>query len=131
MSQRSYLDERYSRKTRLQVVLMVLGFFVIFIGGVVAVQLSETPDERNARAESEFKSDRSLDRKRLLDEQENYVRVACEQSKKACDNAKEDVQRQNCQMFGEGCQHGETNRRPGSFMEELDKRVQERMRNPQ
>jgi hypothetical protein len=103
MSQRSYLEERYSRKTRLQVVLMVLGFFVIFIGGVVAVQLSETPDESNARTESEFKRERSLDRKRLLDEQDNYIRAACEQSKKACDQAKADVQKQNCQLFSEGC----------------------------
>ena len=106
------------------------GLTASFIGGVVALQLSETPNERNARAESEFKTERSLDRTNVIEQQEYYLRVACEHSKVACDKAKEDIRRQNCQLYGEGCQRGGPNGQPASFDEELDKLIQERMRNP-
>jgi hypothetical protein len=84
-------------------VLLVAAIVVAFIGGIILLQLNETPDERNARAESEFKTERSVNRKRLIEEQENYLTIACAQSKNSCDKAKQDVQRQNCEMFREGC----------------------------
>ncbi len=127
----SYLERRYSKKTSLQVFLLAAVMTAVLIGALVAVQMSETTNEANARAESDFKTERSVDRQRLREEQQDYVTIACGQSKKACDEAQEKVRQQNCQLYGEGCQGRGTNRRPASFMESLDKLVQERMRNPQ
>jgi len=103
----SYLERRYSKKTRLQVLLLVTGVVVVLIGAIATVQLSETDAEKNARVESELKSERSVDRKNLIEQQEYDLRVSCEQGKAACDKALEQIRKQNCQMFGENCQRNQ------------------------
>src|SRR5271169_6056447 len=103
----SYLERRYSKKTRLQVLLLVTGVVVALIGAVATVQLSETDPERNARVEAEYKTERSVDRKNLIEQQEYYLRVSCEQGKAACDKALAQIRKQNCQMFGENCQRNQ------------------------
>jgi hypothetical protein len=107
----SYLERRYGKKTRLQVLLLMTGMVVALIGAIATVQMSETDAEKNARVESELKSERNVDRKNLIEQQEYYLSVACEHGKAACDKAKEEVQKQNCQMFGENCQR---NQKPNS-----------------
>jgi hypothetical protein len=62
----SYLERRYSKKTRLQVFLLVTGLTAAFVGGLVAAQMSETDTERNARAEGEFRTEQSTYRKNLV-----------------------------------------------------------------
>jgi hypothetical protein len=99
----SYLERRYSKKTRLEVLVLVVGMAAVLIGGLVAVQMSDTDGERNTRAKSEFKPEKSLDRKNLIEQQEYYLRVVCEQSKDACAKAQELIRKQNCQLFGESC----------------------------
>lgn len=126
----SYLERRYSKKTRLQVFLLVTGLTAAFVVGLVAVQMSETDADRNARAEAEFSTGQRLARKNLIEQQQYYLSASCERGKAACEKAVEVVRKQNCQLYGEGCQRGGTNRRPVSFDEELDRLVQERMRNP-
>jgi hypothetical protein len=103
----SYLERRYSKKTRLQVLLLVTGMVAALIGAIATVQMSETDAEKNARVESELKSERSVDRKNLIEQQEYYLRVSCEQGKAACDKAQELIRKQNCQMFGENCQRNQ------------------------
>ncbi len=103
----SYLERRYSKKTKLQVLLLVTGMVGALIGAIATVQLSETDAEKNGRVESELKSERSVDRKNLIEQQEYYLRVSCEQGKAACDEAREDIRKQNCQMFGENCQRNQ------------------------
>jgi len=78
----SYLERRYSKKTRLQVLLLVTGTVAALIGAIATVQMSETDAEKNGRVESELKSERSVDRKNLIEQQEYYLRVSCEQGRR-------------------------------------------------
>ncbi|HKN74023.1 MAG TPA: hypothetical protein VJW94_02505 [Candidatus Acidoferrum sp.] len=124
----SYLERRYSRKTRLQVFLLATGMTAALVGAIAAVELSETPEERNARVESEFRTDQITDRKNLMEQQQYYLSRSCEQGKAACDRAVAIIREQNCRLYGEGCKGRGTNLQSPSFMDELDRKVQERLR---
>jgi len=103
MAHYSYWVKRYSKKTRRQVSLMVIGMVAVFIGSVVALQKSETERERDARVQSEFTGRPLTQRSALIKYQDDYLQNACLDGKDACDKAKAEIQQENCQLFGEGC----------------------------
>jgi hypothetical protein len=127
----SYLERRYSKKTRLQVFLLATGLSAAFIGGLVVLQLSETDAERHASAQQGSRAEQSVDRESVRKRQNYTLRVACELGPDACAQAQEEIRKQNCQLYSEGCKSHGTNRPHDPFMDDLDKFVQERMRNPQ
>jgi hypothetical protein len=102
MAHDSYWVKRYSKKTRIQVLLMVIGMAAVFIGCLVALQKSETDAERTARIQSEF-TGQPIHRHSVMKEQDEYLQFACLDGKDACDKAKEEIRKENCQLFGESC----------------------------
>jgi hypothetical protein len=125
----SYLERRYRKKTRLQVFLLVTGLTAALVGGLVALQMSETDAERFARAERQYSPEQSLDRASVSRRQDYNLRLACDLGPEACAEAKEEIRKQNCQLYREGCKSSGPNRRPASFDDELDRIIRERMRN--
>jgi hypothetical protein len=83
-----YVEKRYGKKARAQVFWLTTGLIVLFVGSLVALQMSETDAERKARAQKQ---------------QEEFLVIACKQGKDACDKAQEEIRRQNCELFGEDC----------------------------
>lgn len=81
-----YLQKRYGKKARAQVFWSTAGLIVLFVGGLVALQMSETDAERKARVQKR---------------QEEFLVIACKQGKDACDKAQEEIRQQNCEFFGE------------------------------
>jgi hypothetical protein len=92
MAHYSYWVRRYSKESRQQVSLMVIGMVAVFIGCVVALQKSETERERPP-----------IQRSYLMKQQDEYLQNACLGGKDACDKAKAEIQQENCQLFGEDC----------------------------
>jgi len=82
---------------------MVIGMVAVFIGCVVVLQKSETEHERVARVQSEFTGRPLIQRSALIKYQDEYLQNACLDGKDACDKAKEEIQKENCQLFGESC----------------------------
>ena len=103
MAHYSYWVKRYSKKSRRQVSLMVVGMVAVLIGCVVALQESETEREKDAGVESEFTSRPAIQRSALIKQQDEYIQDACLDGKDACDKAKAEIQQENCQLFGESC----------------------------
>ena len=83
-----YLQKRYGKNARAQLFWSTTGLIVLFVGGLVALQMSETDAERKARVQKQ---------------QEESLVIACKQGKDACDKAQEGIRRQNCEFFGEDC----------------------------
>lgn len=126
----SYLEQRYSRKTRLQVLVLATGLTVALVVGLVALQAAVTDAARNARANREYGAESP---NRIRERQDYLLRITCDEFPEDCAQEQEEIREQNCQLYGEDCQgkgHG-PNRKPASFMDDLDKRIQGRMRNPQ
>jgi hypothetical protein len=103
MAHYSYWVKRYSKKSRRQVSLTVIGMVAVFIGSVVALQESGSERERNVRVQSEFTGRPAIQRSALIKQQDEYIRNACLDGKDACDKAKAKIQQENCQLFGESC----------------------------
>jgi hypothetical protein len=103
MAHYSYWVRRYSKESRQQVSLMVIGMVAVFVGSVVALQESETERERDARVQSEFSGRPLVQRIHLMKQQDEYLQNACLDGKDACDKAKAEIQQENCQPFGESC----------------------------
>jgi hypothetical protein len=103
MAHYSYWVKRYSKKSRRQVSLMVIGMVAVFVGCVVVLQKSETEHERVARVQSEFTGRPVIQRDAKIKQQDEYLQNACLDGKHACDKAKAEIQQENCQLFGENC----------------------------
>jgi hypothetical protein len=88
MAHYSYWVKRYSKKSRRQVSLTVIGMVAVFIGSVVALQESGSERERNVRVQSEFTGRPAIQRSALIKQQDEYIRNACLDGKDACDKAK-------------------------------------------
>ena len=88
MDQYHYLIQRYSKKTRYEVFLLVTGFAVIIFGSIAAFEFGETAAEKRARVQKE---------------EGEYLRAVCKQGKKACDEVQEEMRKRNCEIFPEDC----------------------------
>jgi hypothetical protein len=125
----SYLEGRYSKRTRLQVFLLIAGMTAAFVPGLVALQMSETDAERNTRADRAVSAEQSFDRESVRKRQSYTLRIACDQGPDACAEAQEEIRKQNCHLYREGCKSKGPNRPRDPFMDDLDKQLQERLRN--
>ena len=67
---------------------------VLVLSSVVVIQLSEMDAERDARARSEVA---------VTAEQQYRLKVACYEGEDECDKAKEEIRKENCELYGEGC----------------------------
>jgi hypothetical protein len=103
MAHYSYWVKRYSKKSRRQVSLMVIGMVTVLLGSVVALQKSETERERDVSVQSEFTGRPIIQRSHLIKQQDEYLQNACLDGKDACDKAKAEIQKENCQLFAEDC----------------------------
>lgn len=127
----SYLERRYSRKTRLEVLLLAMGLAVALVGGVVALQMSVTEAARNAKANGEHGAEESLDRESVSRRQNDSLRNACYEGTEACAEEQEEIRKQNCQLYREGCRNQGPKWQPDPLFGDVDKQLQERLRNLQ
>jgi hypothetical protein len=82
---------------------MVIGMVAVFVGCVIELQESETERARDARVQSEFTGRPVIQRSASMKQQDEYLQNACLDGKDACDKAKEEIQQENCHIFGESC----------------------------
>lgn len=127
----SYLERRYSRKTRLQVFLLLTGLSVALVGGLAALEMSETDAERNARGERLYSPEQSVDRESVTKRQSYTLHLACEQGPDACAEAQEEIRKQNCQLYRVGCKSLRPKWQPDPLFGDVDKQLQERLKNMQ
>jgi hypothetical protein len=88
LAQYRYVKKKYAKKTRAEVFWSTTGLVFLLVGGLVALQFSETDAEKKAR---------------IKKQQEEYLVVVCKLGKAACDNAKAAIRTQNCYFHGEDC----------------------------
>ncbi len=94
LAQYHYLEKRYGKSGRDQPFWTMAVLIVLVLSSVVVIQLSETDAGRNARAQSE---------RTVKAEQQYRLKVACYQGEEECDKANEEIRKENCQLYGEGC----------------------------
>ncbi len=87
LNQYYYVQKKYGTNSVAQTFWMLI---ILLVGGLVALQLSETDAERKARAEKQ---------------EEDNLRIVCMQDKKACNDLREQKERrrQRCEIYGEDC----------------------------
>jgi hypothetical protein len=93
MSHGSYWVRRYQDEKK--VVLMAIVMTVILVGATITFQMSDTGTEKNAMV--------PIQRSALQKQQDEYLQDACLDGKDVCDKAKEEIRKENCDRFGEGC----------------------------
>jgi hypothetical protein len=91
--------------------------------------MSETDAERSARADREFRAEQSVDRESVRKRQSYSLSVACEIGPDACAQAQEEIRKQNCQLYREGCQGRGPKWQPDPLFGDIDKQLKERLKN--
>jgi type II secretory pathway pseudopilin PulG len=91
MSHGSYWVRRYQDEKK--VVVMVIVMAVILVGAAITFQMSKPDTVKSVEA--------PVQRSYLQKQQDEYLQDACLDGKDACDKAKEEIRRQNCELFGE------------------------------
>ena len=91
LTQYRYVQEKYGKNSRAQVFWSTIGLVALFVGGLVALQFSETDAESKDR---------------IRRDEEFYVRVACKLGNRVCAFAQEDSRRVKCNLLGEDCSPG-------------------------
>ena len=95
LAQYRYLKNRYGKNARANVFWTMAVLIVLFVGSLVVIVPSGTDPDRGGSSQS---------REMTASAQQHYIDDVCRyEGPDDCDKAKEEVRKQNCELYGQGC----------------------------
>jgi hypothetical protein len=95
LAQYDYVAKKYGRRARAEPFWTMAVLIVLLIGSLVVMYTSEPDAAKRASLQS---------RQLRAAAQQHYIDNACfDGGPDDCDKAKEEIKKENCQLYGEGC----------------------------